>query len=488
MAKPRALIIDDEPAVCYSFRRVVERQQIEVAVANTMARGVETFRSFKPDVVVLDLNLPDGSGLEAFRTIRSLVPKCPVLFITAHGTSETALEAMKEGAFDYLIKPVDLNRLSQLLERALEAARLMQAPSLLPPLDGPDGQGNAEGTLAVDRLVGHSPPIQEMCKEIGLLARQDVNVLVLGESGSGKELVARALYQHSRRAEHSFLAINCAALPEQLLESELFGHEQGAFTGAVRAHVGKFEQCSGGTLFLDEIGDMSLAVQAKMLRVLQDQRFERLGGSRTVQTNVRLIAATNQELERLVTEGKFRADLYYRLKVATVRVPPLRDRREDIPELAHYFLFRNNAKLGLHLQGFSPETLTCLQQYHWPGNVRELQSCVKEAMVRTRGPVVLLEYLPETVRLAAPPVAPGGSPAGNGQEGLEQLIARLQQERPGDLYDRVSEAVDRVLLPEILRQTQGNQLRASEILGIDRKTLRQKLKNLNLGRPANEED
>ncbi len=465
MTQARALIIDDEPGVCYSFRRVVERQNIEVAVANTMSRGVEVFRSFKPDVVVLDLNLPDGSGLEAFRTIRAITPKCPVLFITAHGTSETALEAMKEGAFDYLIKPVDLNRLSELLERALETARLMQAPSLLTPLEDED------------RIIGHSPLVQEMCKGIGLLARQDVNVLVLGESGTGKELVARALYQHSRRADYPFLAINCAALPEQLLESELFGHEQGAFTGANRLHIGKFEQCSGGTLFLDEIGDMSLAVQAKMLRVLQDQRFERLGGSRTVQTDVRLIAATNQDLEKRVADGKFRPDLYYRLKVATVRVPALRDRSEDIPELAHYFLFRNNIKLGLHLSGFSPEALACLQQYHWPGNVRELQSCVKEAMVRTRGPQVLPEYLPESIRQAGPPPS-----AATKEAGLEQLIAHLQQAEPGDLYDRVIAAVDRVLLPEILRQTQGNQLRASEILGIDRKTLRQKLRNLNLVR------
>lgn len=478
MTQSRALIIDDEPGVCYSFRRVVERQNIEVAVANTMSRGVEVFRSFKPDVVVLDLNLPDGSGMELFRTIRGLRPKCPVLFITAHGTSETALEAMKEGAFDYLIKPVDLNRLTELLERALETARLMQVPSLLTPLEDED------------RLIGHSPPVQEMCKEIGLLARQDVNVLVLGESGTGKELVARALYQHSRRADYPFLAINCAALPEQLLESELFGHEQGAFTGANRLHIGKFEQCTGGTLFLDEIGDMSHSVQAKMLRVLQDQRFERLGGNRTVQTDVRLIAATNQDLEKRVAEGKFRADLYYRLKVATVRVPPLRDRREDIAELAHYFLFRNNRKLGLHLSGFSPEALAFLQQYHWPGNVRELQSCVKEAMVRTRGPLVLPEYLPESIgqdgRSASPRVESTPQEAhclSGGEEGLEHLITRLQQAETTELYDRVIEAVDRVLLPEILRQTQGNQLKASEILGIDRKTLRQKLRNLNLIRP-----
>jgi two-component system nitrogen regulation response regulator GlnG len=460
--RPKVLIIDDEPGICYSFRRVVEKQQFEVAVASTVAEGVDAFKAFSPDVVVLDLALPDGSGMDAFRSIRAVNPRCPVVFITAHGTTETALEAMREGAFDYLIKPVDLDRLSGLLERALEAARLMKTPSLLPT-----GEGS-------DRIVGRSPLMQEMCKVIGLLAPQEVNLLILGESGVGKELVARALYQNSRRADRPFLAINCAALPEQLLESELFGHEQGAFTGATRRRVGKFEQCSGGTLFLDEIGDMSLAVQAKMLRILQDQRFERLGGTETIQTDVRLLAATNQDLEKLVAEGRFRADLYYRLKVATVCVPPLRDRREDIAELAHYFLFTNNRKLGLNVRGFSPEAIVCLQNYSWPGNVRELQSVVKEAMVRTRGHMVMPEYLPESVRGTAAPAEESNGHA------LESLIASLQRTGAGELYGRVIQAVDRVLLAEVLRQTHGNQLRASEILGIDRKTLRQKLRNLGL--------
>jgi two-component system nitrogen regulation response regulator GlnG len=441
----------------------VEKKHFQVAVASTVAEGVEAFREFAPDVVVLDLALPDGSGMDAFRQIRTLNPCCPVVFITAHGTTEAALEAMREGAFDYLIKPVDLAHLSSLLERALEAARLNNVPSLLPSGDGDD------------RIVGRSPKMQEMCKVIGLLAPQEVNILILGESGVGKELVARALYQNSRRAGLPFLAINCAALPEQLLESELFGHEQGAFTGATRRRVGKFEQCSGGTLFLDEIGDMSLAVQAKMLRILQDQRFERLGGTETIQTDVRLLAATNQDLEKLVAQGRFRADLYYRLKVATVSVPPLRERREDIPELANYFLLTNSRKLGLNVRGFSPEAVACLQAYPWPGNVRELQSVVKEAMVRTRGHLVLPEYLPESVR--GPAAAAAAEPA---EQGLEALIASLQRPGEGDLYARVIQAVDRVLLAEVLRQTNGNQLRASEILGIDRKTLRQKLRNLGL--------
>ena len=324
MTQPKVLIIDDEPGICFSFRRVVEKQQYSVATAGTIAEGLAAYDSFQPDVVVMDLNLPDGSGLEAFRVLRSRNAHCPVLFITAHGTTETALEAMKEGAFDYLVKPVDLDRLSQLLDRAVEAARLMQVPAFLPTKE------------ADDRIVGRSPPMQEMCKVIGLLAAQDVNVLILGESGVGKELVARALYHHSRRADQPFLAINCAAIPETLLESELFGHEQGAFTGAARQRIGKFEQCDDGTLFLDEIGDMSLSVQAKMLRVLQDQRFERIGGNQHGADTGAAAGGHQSGPGTLVAEGRFRADLYYRLKVATIRVPPLRERGDDVAELAQH--------------------------------------------------------------------------------------------------------------------------------------------------------
>src|SRR5262245_32471227 len=278
------LVIDDEESVCYSFRRVFEGDQVRVLTARTAAEGLAQVREHDPDVVVLDLQLPDGSGLEVFPQIQALDRKRPVIFITAHGTTQTAIEAMKGGAFDYLVKPLDLERLSQVLERAFDAARLMGVPALLPE-EQPS-----------DQIIGRSPVMQEMCKVIGRIAPQDVNVLILGESGTGKELVARALYHHSRRADQPFLVINCAAVPEQLLESELFGHEQGAFTGAVRRRIGKFEQCDGGTLFLDEIGDMAPALQAKMLRVLQEQRFERLGSNETLQTRVRVLAATNHDL------------------------------------------------------------------------------------------------------------------------------------------------------------------------------------------------
>jgi len=458
------LVVDDEESVRYSFRRVFSREGVRVLTAATAAEGLEQVRREDPDVVVLDLQLPDRSGLDVFRELHEQAPKRPILFITAHGTTQTAIEAMKGGAFDYLIKPLDLERLTQVLDRAFEAARLMQVPAVL-PTEGPS-----------DLIVGRTPVMQEMCKAIGRVAPQDVNVLILGESGTGKELVARALYHHSKRADKPFLAINCAALPEALLESELFGHERGAFTGADRRRIGKFEQCDGGTLFLDEIGDMTPAVQAKMLRVLQEQRFERLGGNEIIQTRVRVLAATNRNLEQLVEEGRFRKDLYYRLKGVTIQVPPLRDRLADVPELAHYFLFRFNQDLGTDYRALAPEALEALQRYPWPGNVRELQGVIRQAMLHASGHVLAAEFLPAELRRegAAGGCASAVSPAA----GLDGLIESLVSGGEGNLYARAVEATERALLARVLRQTRGNQTQASELLGISRNTLRQKMRAL----------
>jgi two-component system nitrogen regulation response regulator GlnG len=460
---PSLLVIDDERSVCYSFRRVFAGEGVEVLTAGTAAEGLRLLREHDPDVVVLDLQLPDRPGLDVFAEIHADSPKRPVVFITAHGTTETAIEAMKAGAFDYLLKPLDLDRLSQVLGRAFEAARLMSVPAVLPADD------------RADRIVGRSAVMQETCKAIGRLAPQDVNVLILGESGTGKELVARALYHHGRRTGKPFLAVNCAALPETLLESELFGHEKGAFTGADRRRIGKFEQCDGGTLFLDEVGDMTPAVQAKMLRVLQDQRFERVGGTETLQTDVRVLAATNQDLGRLAAEGRFRKDLYYRLNAVSVRVPPLRERADDVAELAHFFLFRFDRELGLDLRGFSPEALERLQAYPWPGNVRELQGVVKQAMLNASGHLILPEFLPEQFQEPAPP-AP--SPAPEPFDLRAFIESRLQG--PGGLHAELIAAVERVLLSRVLRHTHGNLTQASELLGLSRPTLRHKLRTLGL--------
>jgi two-component system nitrogen regulation response regulator GlnG len=463
---PTLLIVDDEPNICYSFQRAFEGDGTRVVTARTANEGLEQLRQDPPDVIVLDLQLPDRSGLELFREVHAEHPRLPVIFVTAHGTTETAIEAMKHGAFDYLVKPVDVDRLGQIIDRAVEAARLMSTPAMLPTEAEPD------------RIVGRTPVMQEMCKAIGRIAPQDVNVLIRGESGTGKELVARALYQHSGRAQRPFLAINCAAVPEALLESELFGHEQGAFTGATKRQIGKFEQCNGGTLLLDEIGDMPPGLQAKMLRVLQEQRFERLGGAETIQTHVRVLAATNQDLEALVSQGRFRKDLYYRLNVVSIKIPPLRERRDDVAELAHYFLFRYNRELCRSLSGFGPEALAMLKGYEWPGNVRELQSAIKQAMLSAAGHLVLAEFLPEAVRGGqGAPHHSGPAPAGLD---VGALIDSLLATGGNDLYAGVIGAVERELFQRVLRHTAGHQTQASELLGLNRATLRHKLRQLGL--------
>lgn len=464
------LVIDDEESVRYSFRYVFAENDLRVLTAGTAEDGWDQFRSEHPDVVVLDLQLPDRSGLDVFHDIHRADPRRPVIFITGHGTAETAIEAMKHGAFDYLIKPVDLDRLSQIIDRALDAARLMLSDPVVSFTDQPD------------RIVGRSQIIQEMCKRIGRIAPQDVNVLILGESGTGKELVARALYQHSRRVERPFLSINCAAIPESLLESELFGHEQGSFTGAVRRHIGKFEQCDGGTLLLDEIGDMPFVLQAKLLRVLQEQRFERIGGHETLETQVRVVAATNHDLPKLVEEGRFRKDLYYRLKVVTIEVPPLRARLNDVAELAHYFLYRFNAELRMDLRALAPATLEVLERYAWPGNVRELQSAIKEAMLQATGPILVPEFLSEELRgqkTVAPP--PEGTAAATKPVfDLTNLVENLLAAGETDLHQKVVGAAERILLSRVLFHTKGHQAQASEMLGISRGTLRQRMKSLGL--------
>jgi two-component system nitrogen regulation response regulator GlnG len=459
------LVVDDEPIICHSFRRVFASADVEVLTAGTLAEGWRRVEDDRPDVIVLDLQLPDGSGLDLFERVRRADPRRPVIFITAHGTTEAAIEAMKNGAFDYLSKPLDLGAMTGLLGRAFEAARLMREPAALP--DDP----------APDRIIGRTPAIQEMSKQIGRAAPQDVTVLITGESGTGKELVARALYHHSKRADKPFLAINCAALPEGLVESELFGHEPGAFTGADRRRVGKFEQCNGGTIFLDEIGDMPLPAQAKMLRLLQDQTFERVGGTQPITTGVRVLAATNRDLEPLIAIGKFRGDLYYRLKVVAIRVPPLRERKDDIPELAHHFLFRSAREAGRDVRGFAPEAIDRLRQYGWPGNVRELQNCVRAAVLQTAGQTILPADLPGLPPATAEtPAAPAAAPGFDLGETIESML----RDGGKDVYGRVVAMVERDLITRALRQTHGHQARASDLLGISRATLRSKLRELGI--------
>src|SRR6266699_3773450 len=375
------LLIDDDAALIpEQVRQAFPAPRYRVEAAGTGAEGLERVGASPPDVILLDLRLPDQSGLDVYQQIRKIDARIPVIFVTLAKTADAAIEAMKQGAYDYLFKPLDLHQLRRVVGEALEVARRMREPA----------------------VVGSCPAMREVYKAIGRVAAQNVPVLITGESGTGKELVARAIYQHGPRAKAPFLALNCAAIPENLLESELFGHEKGGFTGADRRRIGKFEQCNGGTLFLDEIGDMPLASQGKLLRLLQEQAFERVGGSETVRTDVRLIAATHRDLTAWSAEGKFRPDLYYRLGVFTIHLPPLRERGDDLPMLVQHYLRRISRELGREIREVAPDALERLRNGSWPGNIRELQSVLKQALLQASGTILLPTFLPNALR------GPGG--------------------------------------------------------------------------------
>ena len=467
---PVVLVVDDDPIVQLRFRRDFDDLGVQVEVAATAAEGLAAFRRGNVDVVVLDVMLPDLSGLELFRRIHKLDARVPVIFITASGESETAIDAMKLGGFDFVLKPLDREAVRALIGQALEVRRQMQRPvAWVQKPTAPDADSH-------DALVGRCPAMQEVYKAIGRVAQQDVTVLICGASGTGQELVARAIYQHSNRADGPFLAINCAALPDTLLESELFGHEKGAFTGANVQRIGKFEQCAGGTLFLDEIGDMSPATQSKLLRVLQDHTFQRLGGTSTIRADVRILAATNVDLQSAVANGDFRRDLFYRLNGYTIQLPPLRERKSDLPLLLDHFLGRFSRELGRGVEGISPEGLDLLLQYGWPGNVRELQSVLKQAILHSTGPVLLPDFLPDTVRYAAAPLSLDEELDSH----WESVIRQRLEEGGEDLYAEALAIMERRLLTLVLQQTGGNKRQAARILGITRVTLRNKMNALGI--------
>jgi nitrogen regulation protein NR(I) len=463
------LLIDDDPGLIpEQVRQAFPRPHYRVVVAGTGTEGLEHVRAESPDVILLDLRLPDQSGLEVYQQVRRIDARIPVIFVTLTKGADAAIEAMKQGAYDYLFKPLDLHQLRRVVGEAVEVARRMREPAVLPET-APDA--DMDGVL-----VGSCPAMQEVYKAIGRVAAQGVPVLITGESGTGKELVARAIYQHGPRAQAPFLALNCAAIPEQLLESELFGHEKGAFTGADRKRIGKFEQVSGGTLFLDEIGDMPLALQAKMLRLLQEQSFERVGGNETVRTDVRLIAATHRDLKVWSAEGKFRPDLYYRLGVFTIHLPALRERGDDLPLLVRHYLRRFSKELGREVREIAPEALERLRGYSWPGNIRELQSVLKQALLQASGTVLLPAFLPG---LSGEPCEGAAAPRGEDLDLGAYIRQRLGPDAR-DLYAEVHRQLDRLLLPCVMEYTHGNQNQAARLLGIARQTLRTKLRDLGL--------
>jgi two-component system nitrogen regulation response regulator GlnG len=421
-------------------------------------------------VIVLALSSPHGSGLDVYQQIRGVNPRIPVIFVTEARRADTAIEVMKQGAYECLFKPLDLERLQRVVGNALEAAAHMRQSDTSDEPGVDAGMENA--------IVGCCPAMQEVYKAIGRVADQSVPILITGESGTGKELVARAVYQHSPRADGPFLALNCAAIPEHLLESELFGHEKGAFTGADRRRTGKFEQCHGGTIFLDEVGDMPLALQAKLLRVLHEQAFERVGGNETIRTDVRVIAATHRDLKAWSAEGKFRPDLYYRLSVFNIHLPPLRERGEDLALLAQHYVRYFSSELGREVRQIAPLAIERLRNYSWPGNIRELQSVLKQALLQSTGSVLLPAFLPE---LQGVPGGAAEAPPADVDSSQDTFVVRRRLASDvRELYVDAHRQLDRLLLPRVLEFTRGNKHEAALLLGIARQTLRLKVREIGL--------
>lgn len=482
MNKSKLLLIDDEADVQYSFRRIFDSPDLEIETASSGEEGLRVIPQFKPDLVLMDVRMGGLTGLETLRKIRESDKKLLVILMTAYGTTQTAIEAMKLGAYDYLLKPFDVPKLKELVGNALKAARDMrQVVSVAPLLENEDYELG---------IVGRTEPMQQVFKLIGQLAASDATALITGESGTGKELVARAIYSHSGRSQQPFLAINCAAIPEQLLESELFGHERGAFTGATGQRIGKFEQCNGGTIFLDEIGDMTPATQTKILRVLQSGTFERVGGNTPLKVDVRVIAATNKPLEQAVAARQFREDLFYRLNVVRIPMPPLRERKEDVRLLVDYFLRKFAREQGIQPKAIMPHVIKALERYHWPGNVRELENVLRRAHVVAKGDAILLSDLPAEVTgaLAGSTMVSvtnegGPAPAALGDFGpLAMQMFKLARKDP---KLKVIPAVERVLVMEALRETNNNQVQAAKLLGITRATLRKRIEKFGITRELN---
>ncbi|MGA2245586.1 MAG: sigma-54 dependent transcriptional regulator [Verrucomicrobiota bacterium] len=467
----RILLIEDDPAIATTLRRVLTDEDYEIVIETTGEGGLVAVQRGPFDVVITDLKLPGLSGLELVRELHPAHPRLPILMMTAHGTTESAIEAIQSGAFDYLVKPFEISELLRLVKQAVTASRLMSEPVQI-------GEARASG----DAIVGSSRAMQAIYKEIGRVAAKPVTVLIRGETGTGKELIARAVYQYSDRANAPFVAINCAAIPETLLESELFGHERGAFTGAETRRIGRFEQADHGTIFLDEIGDMTPGTQVKLMRVLQERTLQRLGGKEPIPVDVRVIAATHRDLESAIKKNQFREDLYYRISVVVIMLPPLRERPEDIPDLARFFLKKYAAEFNTPQPAVHADALAFLQAQPWPGNVRELENVVRKVLLLARGYTISVDYVRTALAGSAPVTL---SVEKSLHAYADELLAAAQRGEISDAYGQLHEAAERILIGRAIERAQGNQAQAARWLGISRLTLREKLIHFGL-HPARE--
>lgn len=471
---PILLIATSDPAGLQNIEIAASELELGVEFVSDVEALMEKANSELVELVLLDSDFGESFGFEIYQRVAKVDQHLPVIIVANRANSREAIEATKLGALDYLVKPLDENELRRSILKAVEIRRFAGEPITLNPELPLEEDGDA--------MIGQCLAMQDVYKSIGRVAGQSVSVLIRGESGTGKELVARAIFQFGNRSDQSFMAINCAAIPDALLESELFGHEKGAFTGADRQRIGKFEQCDNGTLFLDEIGDMSMVLQSKLLRVLQEQTFERVGGNKTIKTNVRLISATHRNLEQMVAAGQFRGDLFYRLNGYTIELPPLREREGDMVYLLEHFRQLSNAELGKMVNRFSPESIELFKSYDWPGNVREFQSVVRRAVLQTAGKVVIPDFLPKfganrtpVAEVVRPPMVDATL-----KSEIESLIQQKVEAGDTDVYDTVIQHVERQLITQVLEFTQGNQVEAANILGITRTTLRTKIKKLGI--------
>jgi DNA-binding NtrC family response regulator len=461
------LIVDDEKSVRYSFKRMFEDDyNVLAAEGGEAALNILDSQNNNIDMIFLDVRMPGMDGIEVLKKIRERTINIPVVLMTAFSDSDTAIEAMKEGAFDYLIKPFDDIELKEVIEKAIAAARLQNEAFLCSEME--------ELSDSVDTIMGNSKAILDVCKMIGQASSSDVPVLITGESGVGKEIVARAVFNHSNRKDKPFLAVNCAALPDGVVESELFGFERGAFTGAEKRRIGRFEQCDKGVIFLDEIGDMNISTQAKLLRVLQDGSFERVGSNETIRTDVRIIAASNKSLKDEVTLGRFREDLFHRLNVFSIYIRPLRERKEDILILSEYFVLRACHEAEKQIRGISPDAVKLLRSYDWPGNVRELENVIRRAVVVTSNDVIDVNDInlsPEVYKKEVQELS----------EAIKDILdTAVASKTSTGIYRCIVSNVERTLIKKALEITKGNQVQASEFLGITRVTLRKKMQEYNI--------
>ena len=511
-SKPTILLIDDDAEIRYSLDRVLAQEGYSIMTADSGEQGIETARSKKPNLIFLDNRMEGISGIETLQHLRTAAPSSMVILMTAFGTSQTAIEAMKHGAFDYVLKPFDLKKLKELVSKALKAGKdsVSSEESYERLLNSAD---YAEG------IVGSGERMQQVLKKVGQVAASEATVMITGESGTGKELVARCIHRHSHRSEGPFHAVNCAAIPENLIESELFGHEKGSFTGATDAKTGQFELCHGGTLFLDEIGDMLLPTQTKILRAIQEGEIQRVGATRIKKIDVRVIAATHKDLEEMVRKKSFREDLYYRLNVVRIETPPLRERMEDLPELVDFMLQRLNKKQSTGTTEISKEAMSVMEKYNWPGNVRELENALHSSSVVSKGKRILCKDLPSTLTNLidsressgdlepppsapkAEPIAPEAEPAPPKQPETPTSAFGIQPAKESDSavpyapssisaeegYDiayaharetsqtNLLEVVEKEMIRRSLKESGGNQVKASAMLGITRATLRKRI-------------